>query len=99
VLVELVPLGRGDVAVFVGGSQQAPLVEERDVVADDVFVEHGDVAAGGGLDVEMAKQRGADVVGRPLLTNPVAKIRWTSCGVKGWWQTPDAGQPARRTGA
>jgi hypothetical protein len=60
VLVELVPLVGGDVAVFVGESELAALVEEADVVADDVFVEHGDVAAGG-WDVEVTQQGGAEV--------------------------------------
>jgi hypothetical protein len=47
VLVEFGPFLAGGVAVFLDGAQLAPLVEEGDVVADDVFVKDGDVAAGG----------------------------------------------------
>ena len=46
VLLELGPFGVADRAVLVGVADLAALLEVGLVVADDVFVEDGDVAAG-----------------------------------------------------
>jgi hypothetical protein len=60
VLLELGPFLVGGRAVLLGGPKLAAAVEELLVVAHDVVVEHGDVAAGG-LQVGVAQQRGTDV--------------------------------------
>ncbi|MFE9804807.1 hypothetical protein ACWC98_35620 [Streptomyces goshikiensis] len=70
---ELVPLVAGDVAVFVVGAELASCVEAGEVVADEVFIEDGDVATCC-LDVEVAEQGGANLDGSPLLTSSVAKM-------------------------
>jgi hypothetical protein len=44
VLFKPAPLGVGDRAVLVYGAGLAASVEKSLIVADDVFVEHGDVA-------------------------------------------------------
>ncbi|MGQ4354885.1 hypothetical protein [Streptomyces drozdowiczii] len=54
VLLELAPLLRGRVAVLAGWSDLAAVVQVGLVVADDVFVEAGDVAARG-LDIQVAE--------------------------------------------
>jgi hypothetical protein len=54
VFVELGPFLAGGFPVLLDRSELAAVVEEGDVVADDVLVEDGDVAAGG-LDVEVAE--------------------------------------------
>ena len=64
--LELGPLVVGDGPVLGGGPDLAPAGEVGLVVADDVFVEDGDVAAGG-LEVEVAEQCGADVNGQPVV--------------------------------
>ncbi|MDJ0346558.1 hypothetical protein QMK19_33200 [Streptomyces sp. H10-C2] len=62
VLVELRPFRLGRLAVLALGPLGPSAVEELLVVADDVVVEDGDVAAGG-LDIQVTEQGGADVDG------------------------------------
>ncbi|MFC5830973.1 hypothetical protein ACFPZ3_44580 [Nonomuraea insulae] len=56
VFLELSPFLRAGRAVFVAEAQGTAVGEASGVVADDVLVEDGDVAAGG-LDVEVPQQR------------------------------------------
>lgn len=79
-VLELAPLLHGCLAVSALRPGMSALVQMCLVVPDDVLVEDSDVAAGC-LDVEVPEQRGADVMGGPLLTSSVAKILRKSCGV------------------
>lgn len=79
-LVELGPFLAGGLAVFLGWSELAALVEEGDVVADDVLIEDGDVAAGR-LDVEVAEQGCADVDGQAAVDQFGGEEVRKSCGV------------------
>ncbi|WP_342228414.1 hypothetical protein [Nocardia wallacei] len=60
---EVVPLGVGDTAIFLSWPQPPSLVEMCLVVAHDVLVEDGDVAAEG-FQVEVAQQRRTDMNGQ-----------------------------------
>src|SRR6185437_13394642 len=66
VFLELGPLLFGGGPVLLGGSKFATMLEKLLVVAHDVLVEHGDVAAGG-LQIGMPEQRGADVDGQAVV--------------------------------
>ncbi|GAA2417599.1 hypothetical protein GCM10010255_66020 [Streptomyces coeruleofuscus] len=59
-LLEFGPLVSGGVSVLVGGTDLAPVLQVLLVVADDVFVEHRDVAASG-LDIQVSEQGRAEV--------------------------------------
>lgn len=64
VLLELAPLLRSGVTIFDRFAQCAPVGNELLVVGDDGLGEHRGVAAGG-VEVEVAQQRGHDVEGEP----------------------------------
>ena len=66
VLLEVGPLVAGGLPVLALGAHRPAPFQEFLVVADDVFLEHGDVAAGG-LDVEVPEQGRADVDGQAVV--------------------------------
>jgi hypothetical protein len=63
VVLEFGPFLVGGLAVFSGGPQGPPLVDEGPVGADQVVLEHRQVGMGGG-QVVMAEQPGGDVDGQ-----------------------------------